>query len=187
MFKKVITYFDYDGNKQTETFYFHMSKTDLIEMAAGGDLQERLERIIGTKDNQAIFRQFKDLVRMAAGRRMPGGKIFDKSPEAKAELMDSPAFDELVLELCTSPTAASEFVKNLIPEQMQKELQERLSIAEETDDKDPFVTVEGNKDERPAWEREDRDPTEDEVVRMPSAELQRAFKRRIQQKAAGTS
>lgn len=187
MFKKVITYFDYDGNKQTETFYFHMSKSDVIEMAAGGDLQERLERIIGTNDNQAIFRQFKDLVRMAAGRRMPGGQTFDRSPEAKAALMDSPAFDELVLELCTDANAATDFVKNLIPEQMQKELRERLGTAEEKDGKDPFVTVEGNKDERPAWEREDRDPTEAEVTSMSSAELQRAFKRRIDQKAAGTS
>ena len=32
MFKKTITYTDFNGNERTEDFYFHLSKAELAEM-----------------------------------------------------------------------------------------------------------------------------------------------------------
>ena len=32
MFKKPITYTDYDGNERTETFFFNLSKAECMEM-----------------------------------------------------------------------------------------------------------------------------------------------------------
>jgi hypothetical protein len=46
--KKDITYEDYDGNTQTETFWFHLSKAELIEydMNTDGGLKGLGERLI---------------------------------------------------------------------------------------------------------------------------------------------
>lgn len=179
MFKKTIKYFDFNGEQQEQDFYFHLSKADLIELAADGNLREKLERIIATKDNRAIFQEFKSLVRMGAGIRSDDGQRFDKSPEAKAQLMDSPAFDELVLELCTNQHAAADFVKNLIPEKMMKETRDRLGIKDSDQQApDPFK-VPAEDDERPAWLKENRNPTQQELMGMSREEMQLAFQQRI--------
>lgn len=178
MFKKTIKYEDFNGVDREEDFYFHLSKAELIEMAAGGDLQERLERIIATKDNRSIFDEFRRLLRLAAGVRSADGKTFDKSPEAKARLMDSPAFDELVLELCMSANAAMEFVQNLLPEKMQKELREKIGTVDNTQSEDGR-NVMGNVDKnnpRPQWLKENRKPTDMELREMSTEELQLAFR-----------
>lgn len=180
MFKKTIKYFDFNDKEQEEEFYFHMSKADLIELAADGDFHQKLQRIIATKDNRAIFREFKDLVRMGAGVRSDDGKTFDKSPEAKAKLMDSAAFDELVLELCTDENAATEFVKNLIPEKMMQETKQRLGIKDKNEETpSPFGQPTEHEDPRPTWMKEDRNPTQKELMDMSPEELRLAFQRRV--------
>lgn len=183
MFKKTIKYEDFNGEQQEEDFYFHMSKAELIEMAADGDIQKRLQRIIESKDNRKIFDEFKALLANAVGLRSEDGRTFRKDDYARAQLMESPAFDELVLELCTDAKAATEFVTNLIPQKMQKELQDRLGITDNTkseDGRDVFNAGPTEQDPRPAWEREDRDPTPAELQGMNKDELQRAFNRKIQ-------
>lgn len=182
MFKKTIKYFDFNDVEHEEEFYFHMSKADLIEMAADGDLYQKLQRIIATKDNRAIFQEFKNLVRMGAGVRSADGKTFDKSPEAKAKLMDSAAFDELVLELCTNEDAAADFVKNLMPEKMLKETQQRLGLENAKpnviDVRNPFGDPTEHEDPRPLWMRENRNPTQEELRGMSADELRLAFQHR---------
>jgi hypothetical protein len=117
--KKVITYKDFDGNAVTETHYFHLSKSELIEMeltAEGGSLAANLKNIGDSADAKLILNTFRNLIGESYGERDPANpKKFFKSAAKTEEFMTSLAFDELFTELMTSPTAAAEFVSGLIP------------------------------------------------------------------------
>ena len=179
MFKKTITFENFNGEQVTQDFYFHMSKAELLEMAADGNvMMERIKRIIAANDGKAILREFRVLIMTSCGLRTEDGSRFIKTPEAQSTLMDSPAFDELLMELCTNADAGADFVRQLIPEKMQKEMKAQLEKQQTGNSKapDPFAE---KKDERPAWEREHRHPTDAELQAMDKTELARAFKARL--------
>jgi hypothetical protein len=167
MFKKTVEFEDFDGNKQSKDFYFHISKAELLEMAAtADDMQNRIKRIIDAKDGGAILNEFRALIKLAVGVRSEDGQRFVKDEAAQSTLLDSPAFDELLMELATNTDASVEFVRQLIPEKVQKEMQEQLK--KQQGSPDPFKEVEDN---RPVYQKEHRIPTDDEVRVMSSEEL----------------
>jgi len=172
MFKKTIMYEDFNGNKKTQDFYFHMSKAEMLALAASNDdMQARIRRIIEANDGAAILQEFRELIKMACGVRSADGERFIKDAEAQSTLLDSPAFDELLMELATNAGAASEFVQQLIPEKMQKEMQEQLKKSQNSPN--PFAEAEDN---RPAYQKEHRQPTQGELVDMSREELAAAWK-----------
>lgn len=175
MFSKTISYEDFNGAKTSKVFYFHLSKADLIRMAASGSMEDRLKRIIASKDNESIFREFEELIRASVGTRSEDGQTFIKDAAAQANLINSPAYDELLVELVSNADAAVEFITNLIPEKMQGELKAQLNAmkVETVEIPDPFKEPE---DPRPAWEREHRFPTDEEVRNMDKEELVRAMR-----------
>lgn len=176
MFRKTIKYTNYNDQEVTQDFYFHLSKAELLEMGVG-NMQERLQRIIASKDNTAILQEFKALIKLAVGIRSEDGETFIKNDQAKNLLLFSPAYDELLFELCTDAKAATEFIKQLLPEKMQKEMQAQLGIQDpETKGPDPFAEP---KDDRPAWLKENRTPTPAELVGASEEELRIAFARKL--------
>lgn len=178
MFKKTITYEDFNGNKQTKDFYFHMSKAELLELAANGNaMADRLKKIIADNNGSAILREFRVLIMSSCGIRSEDGTKFLKTPEAQSDLLDSPAFDELLMELCTEAEAGAEFVRQLIPEKMQKEMQEKLKKQGDPEVSNPFANPTEN-DPRPAWMKENRNPTDVELRDMSREEMLLAFRHR---------
>jgi hypothetical protein len=178
MFKKTIKFEDFNGQEQTQDFYFHMSKAELLTMAAGGNqMMLRIQRIIDSNDGRAILKEFRDIIEASIGMRSEDGSRFIKDEAAKSALMDSPAYDELLMELCTNAEAASQFVKELIPEKMQEEMRKHLAQGQKQDAPDPFKEAEDD-DPRPAWLKENRNPTEQELRNMTKEELQMAFRHR---------
>jgi len=175
MFKKTIKFTDFNGNEVEEDFYFHMSKAELLEMAATGDMQERINRMIASKDNSEILREFKKIITASVGIRSEDGRAFIKNDEAKARFMFSPAYDELLFELISNANAASEFIRNLIPEKMQSEMKKEMEKI-----KSPFVEtdkrVHSSDDTRPAYMRENRKPTHEEMQNMNRDEFLEAWK-----------
>jgi len=177
MFKKTIRFVNFNDEEVTQDFYFHMSKAELLTMAAEGNaMMARIQRIIDAKDGKAILAEFRDLILMSVGVRSEDGSRFVKDDDARSQLMDSPAYDELLMELSTDANASAEFVRQLIPEKMQKEMQQQLS-KQKGDAPDPFKQVEPD-DPRPAWVKEDRNPTDEELREMSPEELRLAFRRR---------
>lgn len=177
MFKKTITYENFNGEKVSKDFYFHMSKVELMEMAADANvMMDRIKRIIEASDAKAILKEFSALIRASVGVRSEDGERFVKDEAAQSLLFDSPAFDELLMELATSADAGAEFVRQLVPEKMQKELKAQL---EKQSGKvpDPFAE---NEDRRPLYQREHRHPTEAEMLEMSKQELAAAFMYREQ-------
>jgi hypothetical protein len=169
MFSKTIKFKDYNGNEQEKEFYFHLSKSELAMLSAGSDdMKAKLERMIKAKDNAAILKELRDLIKLAVGVRSEDGERFIKDADAQSQLLDSPAFDELLFELFVG-TNTNEFFLKLVPEEMQKELEEFIS----KQGGDPFKEPE---DTRPAYQKENRKPTDAEQRAMTRAELAEAWK-----------
>ena len=60
MYKKTITYTDYDGNERTEDFFFNLTKAELMEMdfSERGGLEKMIKKIIETKDTKKNYCKF---------------------------------------------------------------------------------------------------------------------------------
>lgn len=178
MFKKTIKFIDFNQQEQTKDFYFHMSKAELLELAADGNaMLKRIERIIAAQDGKAILKEFRELIWAAIGVRSEDGARFVKDSAAKAQLFESPAYDELLMELCTDAEASAAFVNNLVPETMRKEMQKQLELKKGAETVDPFKQP-AEDDPRPAWLKEGRNPTQQELMSMSKEEMLQAFQHR---------
>lgn len=129
MFKKTITYTDFNDQEQTETLYFNLTKAEIIEMEVGetGGYGKMLQSVIDSKDASTIMKVFKDLILKSYGIKTPDGKGFKKSKEIAEEFENSAAYSELFVELCTDANAASEFVSRILPltEEQRREVAEK--------------------------------------------------------------
>ena len=67
MLKKTIKYTDYNGVDRTETFYFNLSRGELIELelSVNGGFTEMLDKIIQSQDAPEIMKWFKKIIMMS--------------------------------------------------------------------------------------------------------------------------
>lgn len=124
MIKKTVTYEDFNGTVRTETFYFHFSQAEIMEMqlTTEGGFSERVQKMIDAKDQPAIIKLIKDFVLDAYGVKSDDGKRFMKSPEIRAAFVENPAYSEIFMELATDADKASEFVNGVVLANARKEL-----------------------------------------------------------------
>jgi hypothetical protein len=117
MLKKTIAYTDYDGNAREESFYFNLTKSELTEMqmSATGGLDQMIQKIVEAQDGGRIIAVFKELILKAYGEKSPDGRRFVKSKELSEAFAQTPAYDQLFMELATDADKASDFVKGIIP------------------------------------------------------------------------
>lgn len=138
MLKKTIKYTDYNGVSREETFLFHLTKAELMEMEMGttGGMAEMIQNIVKSKDAAAIIKIFKELVLKAYGEKSADGKRFMKVNEAGNPLSvafsQTEAYSELFMELSTDADKAAEFVKGIMPgginitDEQIKQIQEQV-------------------------------------------------------------
>ena len=62
MFKKTITYTDYDGNERTEDFRFNLSKAEYVmfENSVIGGMSKEIERAMAMQNGPRILEIFKN-------------------------------------------------------------------------------------------------------------------------------
>lgn len=123
MFKKDITYKNFDDVEVTETYHFHLTKAELIEeQIYGMGSDDTILKIIQSNDNRAIMEHFKAIIRKAIGRRE--GSRFVKHPAIAEEFFASEAYSEFLFDLMTRPEAAVEFIRGLMPEDLKDKVNE---------------------------------------------------------------
>ncbi len=122
MIKKTINYVDYNGTDRTEDFYFNLSKAEIAEMelSTTGGLSEKIKRIVESKDQAEIVKEFKTIIAKSYGIKSEDGKRFIKSKEITEEFMQTEAYSELFMELATNVDAASSFIQGIIPKNLNK-------------------------------------------------------------------
>lgn len=116
MIKKTITYTDFDGNEQTETCYFHISKAKIAEMELNeAGYADMLKELGETKDGKKIMLSIKDFILNSYGIRSEDGKHFYQSEQLSKDFEATEAYSELYIELCTNVDAAIEFITGIFP------------------------------------------------------------------------
>lgn len=123
--KRDISYEDYNGDKVTETCYFNLTKSEIIELEVGykGGLQETIQRIIKTQDNKQLIAEFKRLILLAYGVKSDDGRRFIKSDELREEFSQTAAYDSLFMELATNADSAATFITGIVPKDFAKEIE----------------------------------------------------------------
>lgn len=118
MLKETITYFDFDGNERTESFYFNLTKAECMEMelSTSGGLEKYIQRIIEAEDKAQIVDTFKKIILKAYGEKSADGKHFFKSPEISNAFASTEAYSDLFMRLASSAEEATRFVNGIIPQ-----------------------------------------------------------------------
>lgn len=122
MYKKTITYEDYNNVTRTEDFYFNLTQAELAEMEFGtsGGLADMLTQISKSMDQPSIIAMFKKIILAAYGVKSPDGKYFRKNDEIRNDFMSTEAYSILFMELASDSDSASEFINGVIPKIEQK-------------------------------------------------------------------
>lgn len=118
MYKKTITYTDFDGNERTEDYLFNFTKEQTLKLqnSVQGGLDERIKKLNVATDNVEIYNLFRSIVLDAYGVKSEDGRHFYKSEELKKEFESSEAFSEIVWSLIDGGEAAmADFINNTIP------------------------------------------------------------------------
>jgi hypothetical protein len=163
MIKQTVTYTNFNDEEVTEDLYFHLSKTELIdlELSHEGGLSTILPEMVKGGDVAKIMELFKRIIQMSYGTRSADGKKFVKDEEVTKEFMTSPAFDALFMQLVSTPEAATDFITGMVPKDLLAQME-----------------LEAAASEQPAWVKEDREPTSHELQGMTKEQLAAAFKAR---------
>lgn len=120
MYKRTISYTDYNGVERTEDFYFNLTQAEVTEMelSVDGGLVEMIKRIVAAQDGKQIIATFKDMILRAYGEKSPDGKYFIKNQEIRDRFAQTEAYSKLFMELATDAKAASAFVEAIIPKKV---------------------------------------------------------------------
>lgn len=122
MIHETVTYTDYNGQSRTETFYFHFTQAEIMEMqlSVEGGFNARVQKMIDTKDQPSIIKLVKDFVLDAFGVKSDDGRRFMKSEELRRAFEENPAYSIIFMKLATDADAAAKFVNGVAPSDMPK-------------------------------------------------------------------
>lgn len=136
MLKKTIQYEDFNGNTQEKVCYFHLAKSELVELEASRPkgFQAYMQKVIDEENGRELIGAFKELILLAYGKRSADGSSFNKSEELRDEFLGSPAYDALFMELVTDAEKATAFINGIIPDNLEKEVA-KLTKAQEMADR----------------------------------------------------
>ena len=121
MYKKTITYKDYNDVERTETFYFNLSEAELHQMEFGvqGTYSAMIQKIMDTHDTPTLIKIFQDLIEQCYGVKSVDGRRFRKYDENGHRLFnefkETEAYSILYMELATDAKAAADFVNGVLP------------------------------------------------------------------------
>lgn len=117
MLTKNITYTDFDGNKRTQTCYFHLTRAEILEfnMNKPGGVIAYITRMMNANRNDLVFATFKELILAAYGERTGDGR-FVKNAQMREAFACSEAYSELFMEIVQNEENMAAFVNGLVPQ-----------------------------------------------------------------------
>lgn len=169
MLRKTIEYKDVDGNDVTDDFYFSFSKPEFARLEFTTDFTARLKDASKSEDAGKTMVLFEEILRLTVGKRSADGRHLIKSPEVTGSFMNSNAYEVLFMELLTDATKAADFIRGVMPADIADKIGPDGRLIEDV------VLPES---EVPAWIRENRDPTKEELKSMSPEEMREAFARK---------
>lgn len=119
MYKKTMTYVDYNGEQRTEDFYFNLDERDTAKMELGvsGGLSEYINKISAEKDIPKIMELFEELIDKSYGVKSADGKYFMKTQEELLKFKSTQAYSDLYMLLATNEQEAIAFINGITPKE----------------------------------------------------------------------
>ena len=129
MYKKTITYTDFDGVERTEDFYYNLTKAELFDLnfKHPGGLANHIRRIMAAQDNPELLRVFQEIIDISYGEKDETGRRFIKSKELTDAFKQTNAFSIFYMELAMDSDAAAAFINGVVP----ADLADNVSAASE--------------------------------------------------------
>ena len=86
--------------------------------------------IVAAQDGPAIIKIFKDLVLKSYGEKSADGRRFIKNDEMATAFSQTEAYSEIFMKLATDADAASKFVNEIVPADVEKKAKPALKKAD---------------------------------------------------------
>lgn len=130
MLKKTITYEDFKGEKKTKDFYFHMNQVEFAKLngEVPGGLEKYSNDAVADKDTDKMLRLVDLLVSRSYGRFDDDDEFtkMDKNGRPLFEkFVNTDAYDKLIIELITGENNIVNFVKGIMPSEVQVKMNEK--------------------------------------------------------------
>lgn len=119
MLKKTIQFENFNGETESDDFYFHLTKSDLARLELGkGGMEEYINRIVKAGNGEEIVAMFEKFIKESYGVRSIDGRRFIKNAEVLEEFTSSAAYDVFFLQLVTDAAFGAEFVNGIMPAEL---------------------------------------------------------------------
>jgi hypothetical protein len=148
MYKKNITYTDFNGDERTDAFYFNLSDAEILELQVsyGGDMSRIMSNMLEKRDAKGLLGIITDLIQTSYGEKSSDGKRFMKNQEIKDSFITTDAYSKLVLELLNDEKEFEKFMTNVIPSAKREALNEMIrkreqSITDDDENDDKVVDI----------------------------------------------
>lgn len=118
MIKRTFKYTDFNGIDREEEIYFHLTRTELVELAMKypGGIASWIRKITTASNGSAIYETLENILLTAYGEKSDDGRRFIKSPELAQAFKQTPMYDELFQELAFDATKMAKFIEEITPE-----------------------------------------------------------------------
>lgn len=150
MYKRPITYTDYEGNTKTKTFYFNLTRPELMEMKRSPlyEMQEIVERIKGMEnpDEELSYAEkdeiqertgaiLRNLVILSYGVKSDDGERFSKRIGDRIfgegeRFVETMAYEALYMEMISDLSNLVKFVRAIVPADLAAEVDKNVAKAE---------------------------------------------------------
>ena len=150
MIKMTITYEDFEGEKRTKDFYFHMNQVEFTKLNGEipGGLEKRIQEIIDDKDQDAMLRIIDLLVSRSYGEKddEDGGftKVGKNGRPLYEKFINTSAYDNLIIELISGEKNIVNFLSGIMPKEIQAKLDEEMKKQENQPKLTPVASVPEN-------------------------------------------
>lgn len=130
MIKKTISYTDFNGDGRTETFYFNLSKPEIIDLEDTMDgFSNTLRSIAEEPDISGVNKVIKTLILYSYGEKSADGKrlIKGENHQLAREFMETEAYSELYMSMVNDGQVFTDFVEGILPRDVLDEAKKQVA------------------------------------------------------------
>lgn len=124
MYKKTVTYKDFNNDEHTEDLYFNIMAPEMADLEFNptfeeeGGLGEYVKIAMSTGEGRKVYTFFKLMIVNSYGRRSADGATFAKNEKFTEEFLNSRAYEEFFMWLVEDPKNAEGFWNGIMPEKL---------------------------------------------------------------------
>lgn len=128
MLVKKIKFKDFLGREREQEFYFHMSEAEAfkLDLKTVGGFERKLKNMTEQQDVPKFAEMLDDMILSSYGHIAADGFSFEKTPEETKRFQESNAYSIIFKELITNGDACVDFIKGILPQEMQDRINEAI-------------------------------------------------------------